>query len=149
MSTKFRLLKYLILVLLVSCKSFQEPQCTGVKDYKMTKLDMTGISANVGIGIKNPNNIGFSVYRSTFDVYYGGVYLGKAKTKKRVFIEANKEKNYYFTINGKFKDVSLTEVMKLVSGGGNGQLQVKGSIKAGKFFIRKKFPIDEKKRVGL
>lgn len=115
----------------------------------MTKLDMSGISANVGIGIKNPNNVGFSVYRSSFDVFYGGVYLGKAKTKKRVFIEANKEKNYYFTINGKFKDVSLPEVMKLVAGGGNGQLQVKGNIKAGKFFLRKKFPIDEKKRVGL
>ncbi|HRH11587.1 MAG TPA: LEA type 2 family protein [Bacteroidia bacterium] len=134
---------------LFSCTSFKEPQCTGVRDFKMKKIDMNGMSAEVVLGIKNPNNVGFSVYRSTFDVFYDGIYLGKARSHKRVHIKPNSEKDYSFTLNGSFKNVNLADVMRLVSGGGRGQLQVKGNIKAGKFFIRKKFPIDEKKRVGL
>lgn len=142
-------LLFLCLISFLSCTSFREPQCTGVKDFKVNKVDMQGISADITLGIHNPNPVGFSVYRSKFDVFYDGVLLGKAKSKRRVHIKPNADKDYAFTINGSFKDMNMMDVMKLVGKGGRGDLKVIGDIKAGKFFIRKRFPIEEKQRVGL
>lgn len=146
--------KYLLLVtaclfLLTSCKDLKEVSCSGVKGFKMNKIDMTGINADVQLGIKNPNSVGFSIYRSKFDISYNGIYLGKAKSKRRVHVDPNSNKTYSFTLAGKFKDVSLQDIMKLANGGGKGTMEVKGNIRAGKFFIYKKFPVDVKERVSL
>jgi len=135
--------------LLVSCTNLKEVQCTGVNGFKPNKIDLSGIEADIQLGIKNPNKVGFSIYRSTFDVSLNGVYLGKAKSSKRVHVAPNSDKSYSFTLKGSFKNVGLGDVMKLVGGGGKGTLHVKGNIKAGKFFIKKRFPIDVKERVGL
>ena len=135
-------------LLFCSCSNLKEVQCTGVKGFKPNKIDLTGIDADIQLGIKNPNTVGFSVYRSTFDVTFNGVYLGKAKSTKRVRVAPNSDKSYSFTLKGNFKNVGLNDVMKLV-GGGKGSLEVKGNIKAGKFFIKKRIPVDVKERVGL
>jgi LEA14-like dessication related protein len=148
---KFSKLYFLFLVtgflLFSRCKDFKEAQCTGVKGFKINKVDMSGINANVLLGIKNPNTIGFSVYPSEFDVIYNGVNLGKAHSSKRVHIEANGEKIYTFNLKSNFSNVNPMDIMKLVNGGGNGMIQVKGNLKAGKFYLKKKFPIDIKERV--
>lgn len=137
-------------LLFFSCKPFKEAECTGVKGFKINKIDMSGIDADIQLGIKNPNTIGFSVYRSTFDVIYNGVNLGTARSSKRVHINANTEKTYSFNLKSDFKNANIMDIMKLVNGGGSkGMLQVKGNMKAGKFYLRKKFPVDVKERVGL
>jgi len=137
-----------LLLFLCSCKDLKEAQCTGVKGFKVNKLDPSGINADVLLGIKNPNNFSFSVYRSTFDVYYNGTFLGKARSKK-VRIDANTQKTYSFNLKSDFKNVSLMDVLNLAKGGGKGTLQVKGNLKAGKFYIKKKIPIDVKERVSM
>ena len=134
---------------LCGCTTFKEPQFTGVKDFNMDKLDMSGMEATAVLGIKNPNPVGFSVYRSKFDIYYDGIYLGKTRSKKRVHISANSEKKYDFHFKGSFKNIGLAEVMKLVANAGRGRLEIKGDVKVGKFFIRKRFPVNENKRVGF
>jgi LEA14-like dessication related protein len=102
------------------------------------------------VTLKNPNPYGFSIYRSEFDVTYSGVYLGKAKLAKKVRIQANEEKTYSFTVSNDFKGVSLTEVMKVLSGASfKNQLELKGDLNAGKFLIRKKFPVSESERIKL
>ena len=135
-------------MLFQDCSNLKEVQCTGVTGFKPSKIDLSGIEADIQLGIKNPNKVGFSIYRSTFDVSLNGVYLGKAKSSKRVRVAPNSDKSYSFTLKSNFKNVGLADVMKLV-GGGKGNLQVKGNIKAGKFFIKKRFPVDVKERVGL
>jgi len=137
-----------LLLFLCGCKDLKQAQCTGVKGFKVNKLDPSGINAYVLLGIKNPNNFSFSVYRSTFDVYYNGTFLGKARSKK-VRIDANAEKTYSFNLKSDFKNVSLMDVLNLAKGGGKGTLQVKGNLKAGKFYIKKKIPIDVKERVSM
>lgn len=139
---------FISLVLFSSCKSFKEAECTGVKGFKMNSMNAQGVSADVLLGIKNPNPIGFSIYPSEFDVVFGGVKLGKAKLKKRVHINANQEGTYTFTLKSDLKNVSLTDVMKLMGGGSKGMLEVKGDLKAGKFYLKKKFPVNVKERVG-
>ncbi len=133
-----------------ACKNFKEVQCTGVSGFKVNKIDPKGMDADIFLQIKNPNNTGFSIYRSEFDVSYNGIHLGKAKLNKRVHIRANAEESYAFNLKGDFKNVNLMDVMKLVNGmSGRGMLEVTGDLKAGKFLIRKKFPVALKERLSL
>jgi LEA14-like dessication related protein len=139
----------LFVCLITGCKPFKEAECTGFKGFTMNKIDMKGLDADIQLGIKNPNSIGFSIYKSEFDVIFNGIYLGKAKSVKRVHIDANSEKTYSFNLKSDFKNVNIMDVMKLASGGGSGQIQVKGNLKAGKFYLKKSFPVDEKERISL
>jgi LEA14-like dessication related protein len=134
---------------LSSCRNIQEVQCTGIKGFKISKLDMSGIKGDVMIGIKNPNSFGFSIYRSKFDITYGGVHLGTAKLSRRVHIDGNAERTYPFTLKSDLKNMNMVELMKLMGAGGRGSIEVKGDIKAGKFLVRKKFPIDVKDKISL
>jgi LEA14-like dessication related protein len=88
------------------------------------------------------------VYRSSCDVYYGDTYLGKARIKKRIRIPGNSNKQHIFNLKGKFKNVSLADATKLLSGKSQ-SIELKGYIKAGKFFYKKKFPINQKQKISL
>lgn len=136
-------------LIFTSCKEFKEVQCTGVKDFKINKIGAQGIDADIILGVKNPNKMRFSVYRSEFDVIYNGVKLGKAKLSKKVKIEGNTEKNYSFNLKSNFKDANPMDVMKLISGGGRGVIEVTGDLKAGKFYLKKKYPVKVKEKVDL
>lgn len=138
-----------IVLFFTSCTTFKEAECTGVKGFKVNDLSAKGINADIMLGIKNPNSIGFSVYPSKFDVTYNGIYLGTAKSSKRVHIDANSEKTYAFTLKSDFKNISLVDIMKLVNGGGKGMVEVKGNMKAGKFYLKKKFPVNVKERASM
>src|SRR3954471_15200581 len=81
-----------------SCKELKELQYTGVKGFKINKVNTAGIDADILLGIKNPNSYGFSIYKSEFDVTYSGIYLGKAKLTKRVHINGNAEQTYSFNL---------------------------------------------------
>lgn len=133
----------MLTILFTSCKDFKEAECTGVHGFKVNSINMSGMEADIVLGIKNPNAIGFSIYPSEFDVKLAGIGLGKAKLKRRVHIDANTEKDYTFHLSSSFKDLNLMDVMKLVnSGGGGGLIQVKGNLKAGKFYLKKNFPVN-------
>jgi hypothetical protein len=75
---------YILISILIftSCKDFKEAECTGVKGFKVNKMDMSGIDADIILGIKNPNRMGFSIYPSDFDVTVSGINLGKSKIEK-------------------------------------------------------------------
>jgi LEA14-like dessication related protein len=134
----------IMLSALVSCRSFKEAEFTGVKGFKVNTINLQGIDADVILGIKNPNPIGFSIYPSEFDIKLMGVGIGKAKLKKRVHISANTEKEYTFRLKSAFKDMNMMDILKLVNAGNFGTIQVKGNLKAGKFYLKKNFPVDVK-----
>jgi LEA14-like dessication related protein len=145
---------YLLILLtsllgLGACREFKEAQFTGVKGFKMNKMSMEGIDADIQIGIKNPNTVGFSIYPSEFDVIIGGVSLGKARMTKRVHIKANEEKAYTFRLKSDLKNVNMMELTKLMSGKGNRSVQIKGDLKAGKFYLKKRFPVNMTERIDL
>ncbi len=151
MALFFRCIAWLPVFLFISCGPLQEVQCTGVKGFKINKINAQGIDGDIMLGIKNPNRSGFSIYKSEFDVTYSGIYLGKARLTHRVHINGNAEETYAFNLKSDFKNMNLADVMKLVNGsGGRGMVEVKGDLKAGKFiFIRKKFPVNIKERASL
>lgn len=139
----------ILFLIFTSCKDFKEVQCTGVKGFKINKISAQGIDADIILGVKNPNKMRFSVYRSEFDVIYNGVNLGKAKLAKKVKIEGNAEKNYSFNLKSNFKDANPMDIMKLINGGGKGFIEVIGDLKAGKFYLKKRYPVKVKEKVDM
>ena len=131
-----------------SCKEFQEVKVTGVKSFRLTKVGSEGIEGEVIIGIKNPNDYGFSIYPSEFDINYSGIKMGKARLYKRVHIDGNSEKPYVFKLKTSLKDMNLMDIMGLV-GGKLGKIEVKGTLKAGKFYLKKRIPVDFSEKIGL
>lgn len=149
---KFRFLIFIgVFFLFNSCKELKEVQVTGVKSFRLTKVSQDGIEGEVILGIKNPNETGFSIYPSEFDITYSGMKLGKARLYKRVHIDGNVEKPYVFKLKTDLKDLNLMDVMGLMGGGGGklGNIQVKGTLKAGKFYIKKRIPVDFSEKIGL
>jgi LEA14-like dessication related protein len=133
-----------------SCRNYKELEMTGIKGFKINTINTKGIDGDILIGIRNPNRFGFSIYKSNFDVRYSGIYLGKARLSKRVRIKANQEETYAFNLNGDFTNVNLMDVMKLLSGAQfKNTVEVKGDLKAGKFFIKKRIPVDLKENLKL
>jgi len=134
-------------VFMFSCGTeFKEISVTSINDFKVTKLTAKGIEGEIKVSIKNPNNIAFKVFRSKAEIMYGDVRLGKAKIVKKVRIPANSSIEHTFILKGDLKDVSMMELPALLAGK-NKQMEIKGYIKAGKLFYRKKFPINEKQRL--
>lgn len=149
-------MKRIVLVLAVfvfcmsSCTQLKEVQYTGIKGFNVQRISTSGIEGDVILGIKNLNSFGFAIYPSEFDVTYSGIYLGKARMTKRVFIKRNMEESYSFHLNSDFKNVNLMEVMKLLGGATfKNQIEVKGEIKAGRFLMKKRFPVDLKEKIKL
>lgn len=146
---KFKfLILFFVSVLFNSCGEFKELQVSGVKSFRLTKVSAEGIEGEVILGIKNPNPRGFSIYPSEFDVTYSGIKLGKARLYKRVHIDANCEKMYVFKLKTDLKDMNLMDIMGLTNGK-MGKMEVKGDLKAGKFYIKKRFPVDFSEKIGL
>src|ERR1700741_3428278 len=116
-------------VLLTSCKEFKEITVSRIDNFQVKKLTQEGIEAEVKVNINNPNPTAFTVFRSKCDVYYAGIYLGKARLKKRVRIGANTNTEHVFKLSGKFKDMSFDMIGSLLNGRSQ-NMELKGYLKA-------------------
>jgi len=136
---------------LFSCRDFQQIQVTGIQGLSINKISMAGIDARLLLRLKNTNPVGFSLYRSEFDIRYSGIYLGKAKLTKRVKIKGNAEETYGFQLSQDFKNLNVVDVLKLLNGASfKNTIEVTGNLNAGKFlFLRKKVPVDIKEKLSL
>jgi LEA14-like dessication related protein len=138
------------LCLFVSCAPLKEVECSNVKGFNIKRIDLSGIEGELLLEIKNPNRYKFVIYPSEFDIVYSGINLGKAQLAKKVKVKGNVEGVYGFNLKKDFKDVSFTEVMKLLNGGSlKNMIEVKGDLKIGRFLIKKRLPIDIKEKVNL
>ena len=146
-----RLLIYIISVSMffISCKEFKEITVTNVDSFYMNKITTEQIEAEVNVKINNPNNTGFSIYPSEFDVMFSGVRLGKAKLNKRVHIDGKTEKVYTFKLNSKISEMNPLDALRLMNLDNLGKIDVKGELKAGKFYLKKKFPVNYTDKVKL
>jgi LEA14-like dessication related protein len=145
----FKLVVLFITLSLISCKEFQEISVSSVDDFKISNISSEKIEAEINVKIKNPNSIGFSIYPSEFNLVFSGINLGKAKLNKRVHINANTEKSYSFKLNTKIKDLNPLDLMQLLNSKKLGKIEVNGNLKAGKFYLKKKYPINYVDKVNL
>jgi len=134
-------------IFMFSCISeFKEISVSSIDGFKVTKLTAAGIEGEINVTIKNPNTIGFKVFKSRADIMYGDVKLGKARIARKVKIPANSSAPHTFILKGKFTGSTMAEIPSLLVGK-NKQMEIKGYVKAGKWFYKKKFPIDQKQKI--
>ncbi|MBS1638371.1 MAG: LEA type 2 family protein [Bacteroidetes bacterium] len=137
------------LLILSSCKDLQEIQVNGVESFHVEKISTEGIEAEVKLKIKNPNSVGFSIYPSDFEVSYSGIRLGKARLHKRVHINANTESTYVFKLKSNFEHINLMDITKLLNTANHGLIELNGDLKAGKFFVKKRIPVNYRQKVDM
>ena len=135
---------------LFSCAPVKDLEVKGVKSFSIKELDAKGLESELQLTIHNPNKFGFKILPSEFDIRYSGMYLGKAKLTKRVRIHGNEDKAYTFQLKNDFKTVNFLEILTLLRPGAfRDEMEIKGELKAGKLFMRKRFPVQYKDKIGL
>lgn len=143
------LLLFIVSISFCSCKNLKELTVSDVEGFNLNKVSAEGIEGEIKLKIKNPNTTGFSIYRSEFDITFSGIRLGKAKLHKRVHIAANCERVYTFKLKSGPKDLNIFDAIKLLNSDNLGKIEVQGDLKAGKFFLKKKFPINYTDKVKI
>ncbi|MBS1646408.1 MAG: LEA type 2 family protein [Bacteroidetes bacterium] len=135
-----------VLIIATSCKDFKEIAVTSVNSFKINKLDMKSVDGTIEVNIHNPNNICFTVYKSKADVLVGGTKIGEARIKKKVRIQPNSSAAHTFILQGDLKGINIGSLMGIVSG--KPLVEVKGYLRAGKWFFKKKFPFEQKQKIS-
>jgi len=122
---------------------------SNVEGFNLNKISSEGIEGEISLKIKNPNAVGFSIYPSEFDIVFSGIHIGKAKLHKRVHISANTEKVYTFKLKSSLEGINFLEIAQLLNSSKAGRIEIKGDLKAGKFLMRRKYPVNYSDKVKL
>ena len=134
-----------------SCGNFKEITFSGIENIQIVKLSQKGVDAEITAKIINPNNVGFTIYKSEIYVIMNGVSVGKTDFKNNIKIKPNSEDLYNFQIKAEFANLNMTDLPKLISMGmsKNGKIGLKGNLKVGKLFVKKNYPINLTQNVPL
>lgn len=145
------LILLLVAALLFSCKNYEDVSIGKAEGMRLVNYSQKGIEAQVGIRIKNPNRFGFKVYKSTMQVSLDGAEVGEAKLKKKVRIKPTSDDVHYFDIGADFSKLNPLDLAKLtqVIQKRSVNATIKGEIKVGNLFYKKKIPINLSQRIDL
>jgi LEA14-like dessication related protein len=147
MKVCLRLLIISVILSLSSCVGeFKEISINNINSFKLTKMDAKSLEGEINVSINNPNNKSFKVYKSKATIFVGGSKLGEARIVKKVKIAANSSIDNTFILHGDFKELNLGTIANITMG--KPLVEIKGYIKAGKWFYKKKFPIDQKQKLS-
>lgn len=138
-------------IVFTSCNDYQEVTFSGIENVNVTSLSQKGVEAIVTARIKNPNKVGFTIYRSDMNVTIGGIDAGKAHLADNVRIKARSEETYTFKIKSDFSNLSMADMPKIIALAMKKHVKVglKGDLKVGKLFVKRSFPVDITKDVPL
>ncbi|MEW6468254.1 MAG: LEA type 2 family protein [Bacteroidota bacterium] len=139
------------LLLLQGCGDVQMITVSKIQKSRILRLDSKGIEMELTVNIKNPNNMGFNIYRAEFDVSVNGMAVGRGGIDKKMRIRANSDDAHTFTVSSDFSKLSfadLPKIMKLANSK-SASIGLKGFIKAGKIFYKKTFEVDRTENVSF
>jgi LEA14-like dessication related protein len=139
------------LLFISSCDEYKDVTISGVENVKVVKLDKTGIELELSVRVKNPNSMGFTIYKPDMDAIINDVPVGKLKVSRKIHVKANSEDLHTFTVSTDFSKLSMSDAAKMLSllYSKNATLAVKGTIKVGNLFYRKTFPVERKQKIQL
>lgn len=110
-------------------------------------MDIKSVEGEINVTITNPNNTSFKVYKSKADIYIGDTKMGVAKIKKKVKVDPNSSVEKNFILSGSLQGLNFGTLSGIM-GGKSPVVQIKGYIKAGKWYYKKKFPVDQQQRLS-
>lgn len=150
-STMGRVGAGLLFLLLFSCNPLQPVTVGGVENTKLKKLSREGIEFEFGLKIKNPNSIGVTVYPSSFEIILNDIELGTVKLNRKVKIKARSDDTPVFQMASDFSKLGLGDLARImpILTSKSATVSVKGYVKVGKWYYKKKFPVEFRKNIGL
>jgi LEA14-like dessication related protein len=136
---------------LTSCGDFKEVTFKGVEGFKLIKMSQQGIEAEITARIDNPNKTAFQIYPSEMDATLNGINAGKAKLINRIRIKPNREDVYVFKVKSDLSSLNMMDLPRLMGLMTYRSVKVglKGDLKVGKLFLKKKYPVNMEKNVPL
>jgi LEA14-like dessication related protein len=141
----------LLSVVLFSCGSIEPVTIGGIQNTNVKSLSPAGVDFSFGMKIKNPNKMGVTVFPASFDANVNGIDVGKVKLSKKVKIKAKSDDVAEFNIKSDFSKLGIGELGNIISmvASKSATVTLKGEIKVGKWYCKKKFPIELTKTINL
>jgi LEA14-like dessication related protein len=139
------------LFLLSSCGDFQDVTFSGIENVKIVKFSQQGVEVDITAKINNPNKIAFHIYPSDMDATINGINAGKARLTNNIRIKPHSERPYTFNIKSDFSSLNMMELPKLMAAvmNKNAKVGLKGDLKVGKLFMKKRFPVDMSRSIPM
>ncbi len=144
----FTLLSFILFI--SSCK-IAPVFVSKIEGSKIISLDQKGIKAEIYVRIKNPNNFGFRILKTSFDCELNDMPVGKAHLKKKIRVKANSDDVHTFIVESDFSGLSLKDITKIIglATAKSVKVHVKGTFKVAKFIFKKEFPFDVTETVKM
>lgn len=141
----------LLSVCFYSCAEIKPATIGGVENPKVNNFSTAGVDFTFDMRINNPNSIGVTVFPSSFDATVNGIEIGQVKLGKKVRIKANSDNTSQFHIKSDFTKVALADIARIMAmaSSKSATVTLKGNVKVGKWYYKKKFPIEYKKSINL
>lgn len=142
------LLALSLLLLLVACAPFKEPEFEKYDGFEMGKRDGTkSIDFKIKATVNNPNFYALKVKPSTVEVFINGEKVGDIHLTEKIKMKARKSTSLEVPLHA---DLEKGVMMKLMSIAVRDSVfvQIKGDVKGGALFIYRTFPVDFKKNVS-
>ncbi len=135
------------LFLLNSCKVFEEPEFVKMGGYQIESMEGSTINFSVNAVISNPNWYALKVKPSKLDVYAGDFFMGTVFLEDKLKFKKKKDSEINASFRAELADGALLKAMSF-GGEENVNLTLKGKVKAGVFFIYKKFDVNESQSIN-
>jgi hypothetical protein len=145
----FQVALFFFFTLLIS-SCFTIPTYQGASNFKLEEFKPKEnlLSFTLDLSVFNPNGYGIRVRKSTFDIFVGEKYLGKAKLQKAFKIKRKKETTCHVPILLELEKGVIFKLLSLVSSR-KANLRLKGILKASIFGIPKRERIDQTQAINL
>lgn len=144
-------LAFLLSFVLFSCKSYQDVNIGKAEGMRLVNYSQKGVEAEISVKIQNLNWFGFAIYKSGMQVKLDGIDVGEAKLKRKVHVKPKSEKVHTFTIEADFSKLNPADYAKLLMMVQKRSVNanIKGDLKVGNLFYKKKLPVDISQRIDL
>ena len=143
----WRLSLFILLFVLGSCASIQEPEFRGSDGFKLEKIEGKEIRFSFAAKVYNPNWFGIRVKPSHLEVYLEDQFMGKIFLDKKVKIKARRESDLNVGLRAELEDGAMITALRY-SKADSVEVRLKGKVKGGVFILSKKFELDEKRTIS-
>ena len=142
---------FLLSIGLFSCGTIEPVTIGGVQNTNVKSLSMAGVDFSFDMKIKNPNKMSVIVFPTSFDSNVNGIDAGQVKLDKKVRIKAKSDDIATYNLNSDFSKLGMAELANIISmvSAKSAVVTLKGDVVVGKWYYKKRFPVEFKKTINL
>jgi len=141
-------LSFLLLLLLSACSLYQEPSMISFGGIERGKIEDKKIDFKVKFVLNNPNFYTIKIKPSTMDLMIDGTPMGKIYLNEKVKLRRKTEQEYAVPLSFKVEKGSFLIMSMSLGLRDQIEIQIKGPVKGGVFFLYKEFPFEYKKAIA-